>query len=63
MLFTEGKSFLRMGLTVEWKIAISEMAVNLDLYVFGVNQKHFCSPLVVFVVLPVLIPQSCYIAR
>lgn len=52
-----------MCLTVEWKIAISEMAVNLDLNLFGVNQKHFCSPLVVFVVLPVLIPRSRYITR
>lgn len=30
-----------MCLPVEWKIAISELAVWLDLNLFVVNQKHF----------------------
>lgn len=63
ILFTQMKSLLQIHLTAEWKIAISEIAVNLVLNLFRVNQKHFCSLLVMFVVLPVLIPRSCYMAR
>lgn len=63
ILFTQMKSLLQIHLTAEWKIAISEMAVNLILNLFRVNEKHFCSLLAMFVVLPVLIPRSCYMAR
>lgn len=55
-----------MCLTVEWKIATSELASQLGLNRSGVNQKpfaHFFSLLVVLVVLPVLIPLSCYIVK
>lgn len=41
ILFTESKILLKIFLTVEWKIAISELAGHLGLNVFGVNQKHF----------------------
>lgn len=55
-----------MCLTVEWKIATSELAAQLGLNLFGVNQKpfaHFFSLLALLVVLPMLIPLSCYIAK
>lgn len=32
---------LKMCLTVEWKIAMSGLAVQLDLNLFGLNQKPF----------------------
>lgn len=34
-----------MCLTVQWKIAMSEMAVNSDLTRFGLNQRHFLLPI------------------
>lgn len=58
-----GRARFESAWQLKWKIAISEMAVNSDLNLFGVSRKHFCTPLVVFVVLPVVIPRSRYIAR
>lgn len=57
---------LETFLTFEWKIATSELAGRWDLNLFEVNQKPFAqffSLLVVLVVLPVLIPLSCYVAK